>query len=73
MRTAGLWGSVLLAGALSACGGDASKDATPAEPHTVSVAKAVLVRESATEEFMGTVAAKSNQHQVNSSARGAWR
>ncbi len=59
MRTTGLWGGILLAGVLSACGGDASNDATPAEPHTVIAAKAVRVRESGYEEYMGTVAAKS--------------
>lgn len=59
MRTRGLWSIVILAGALSACGGAEPGGGPPTPPKVVSVTASQRVRESAYEEFMGTVAAKS--------------
>jgi RND family efflux transporter MFP subunit len=59
MHKVGLWTSVLVVGALSACGGTQTEGTSPKPPVPVSVARAERVRESSYEEFMGTFAAKS--------------
>ena len=61
MRTAvSLCGAGLLAGALAACGGSSQPGETPrSEPRLVSVSTAEQALDSAYEEYMGTVAARS--------------